>query len=382
MGRAAVAVTVQDFFFYGMLCHEPLLTHVLGRPVQTEPAALAGHAVYWAEGHPFPVLVAGAQGRACGLLVRGLSVEDAARLDFYGGGFALHTADLAVQAAGGPVTARVYLAKAGQWQPGAVWSFADWQGQWGDIILATAHDVMHLYGKKPAQAVQARYAQMLVRGASRVRAGVTAPTALRHRAAPGDVRIAHQRQPYAHFFAVEEYELSFRRYGGGFSEAVSRAVFISGDAVTVLPYDPVRDRVLLIEQFRPAPMARGDAQPWLLEAIAGRIDPGESPEQAARREAFEEAGLVLGDLLPVAQYYPSPGAKSEFLYSYVALTDLPDGAAGVFGVEGETEDIRGQLVDFADLMALVASGEAANAPLILTALWLQRERARLRAVVA
>jgi len=163
---------------------------------------------------------------------------------------------------------------------------------------------------------------------------------------------------------------------------VSRAVFISGDAVTVLPYDPVRDRVLLIEQFRPAPMARGDAQPWLLEAIAGRIDPGESPEQAARREAFEEAGLVLGDLLPVAQYYPSPGAKSEFLYSYVALTDLPDGAAGVFGVEGETEDIRGQLVDFADLMALVASGEAANAPLILTALWLQRERARLRAVVA
>jgi 8-oxo-dGTP pyrophosphatase MutT (NUDIX family) len=123
---------------------------------------------------------------------------------------------------------------------------------------------------------------------------------------------------------------------------------------------------------------RGDAQPWQLEAIAGRIDPGETPEDAARREAVEEAGLVLDALLPVAQYYPSPGICAEFLYSYVAVTDLPDGAAGVFGVEGEAEDIRGHLISFDALMALVASGEAGNAPLILTAYWLAQNRDRLR----
>ena len=148
--------------------------------------------------------------------------------------------------------------------------------------------------------------------------------------------------------------------------------------MTVLPYDPVRDRVLLVEQFRAGPYARGDANPWQLEAIAGRIDPGEGPEEAARREAVEEAGLQLGALLPVAAYYPTPGAKTEYLYSYVALCDLPDGSAGVFGVASEAEDIRGHLLAFDALMALVASGEASNAPLILTALWLQRERARLR----
>lgn len=163
------------------------------------------------------------------------------------------------------------------------------------------------------------------------------------------------------------------------SPAVTRAVFLSGDAVTVLPYDPVRDRVLVVEQFRAGPYGRGDANPWQLEAVAGRIDPGETPEQAARREAVEEAGLHLGALEDVARYYPSPGICAEFLYSYVALCDLPDGSAGVFGVAEEAEDIRGHLIGFDDLMGLVSSGEIGNAPLLLSILWLQRERARLRA---
>jgi nudix-type nucleoside diphosphatase (YffH/AdpP family) len=145
-----------------------------------------------------------------------------------------------------------------------------------------------------------------------------------------------------------------------------------------LPYDPVRDRVLLVEQFRAGPMARGDAQAWQLEPIAGRVDPSETPEMAARREAEEEAGLHLTRLEEVARYYPSPGAVSEFLYSYVAVTDLPDGVAGVFGLAEEAEDIRGHLITLDHLLALVATGEVQNAPLILTALWLQRERPRLR----
>jgi ADP-ribose pyrophosphatase len=124
-------------------------------------------------------------------------------------------------------------------------------------------------------------------------------------------------------------DLSHRRFDGGMSPLITREIFISGDAVTVLPYDPVRDRVLLIEQFRTGALGRGDPLPWQLEAIAGRIDPGEAPEDAARREAVEEAGLMLGRLEPVAEYYPSPGAMTEYIYSYVALCDLPDGVAGV-----------------------------------------------------
>jgi ADP-ribose pyrophosphatase len=236
---------------------------------------------------------------------------------------------------------------------------------------------MALYGRAAPAAVAARLVSMLVRASSRVRARQSAPTTLRHRAKVSDMVIASERQLYAHFFAVEEYDVAWRRFDGTMSDSVTRAAFISGDAVTVLPYDPKRDLVLVVEQFRAGPHARGDRQCWQIEAIAGRVDPGESPEQAARREAVEEAGLHLAELIEVARYYPSPGAVSEYLYSYVALTDLADGSAGVFGVAGETEDIRGHLISFDRLMALVASGEIENAPLILTALWLQREKGRL-----
>lgn len=383
MGIAPVALgaggVTETFFFYGTLCHMPLLSRVLGRDPQAVAAQLADHAVHWAEGQDFPMILARQGAIAQGLLVPGLSPEDRARLDFYEGGFGYRTRSVAVATPAGEVQAQVYWPDPGLWQPGAPWSLADWAMVWGDAVAAAALDVMALYGCKEAGAVAGRRGPMLVRGASRVRAASAAPAALRRSTGPADVAVAARREPYAHFFSVEEYDLSFRRFDGSMSPRVTRAAFVSGDAVTVLPYDPRRDRVLLVEQFRAGPFARGDLQPWSLEAIAGRIDPDETPEQAARREAGEEAGLVLHDLWPVAGYYPSPGAKTEFIYSFVAPCDLPDDAGIVSGVEGEAEDIRGHVIGFDRLMRLVQTGEVANAPLILTALWLARERDRRRA---
>ena len=217
--------------------------------------------------------------------------------------------------------------------------------------------------------------------AHQARAAVPVPSSLRRKPGAGDVLVLTRSEPYARFFALEEQDLRFRRFDGQLSAPVNRAAFVSGDAVTVLPYDPVRDRVLLVEQFRFSPFVRGDANPWQLEAIAGRIDPGETPEAAAIREGQEEAGLRLDRLLPIGNYYPSPGAVTEYLYSYLGLVDLPDSAAGVFGLASEAEDIRAHLVGFDDLMALCASGEVANAPLLLSALWLARERPGLRGQV-
>lgn len=372
-------MTSQDMFFYGTLCHLPLLAVVLGREPASEPARMAGWRAHWAQGRPHPMLIEDPDGWTEGLLVRGLTAADQDRLDYYEGGFDFLTRRVQVATGQGPVRALVYVPATTGWTPGAPWSLADWIPRFATAITATAGDVMALMGKVPAEAVLARYGQMLVRGASRARAALDpAPARLRHAPAAGAVQTLALRQPYAKFFAVEEHDLSFRRFDGSMSETITRAAFVSGDAVTVLPYDPRRDRVLLIEQFRAGPHARGDRNPWSLEAIAGRIDPGESAEDCARREAVEEAGLMLGDLLPVAAYYPSPGAKTEFLYSFVGLADLPDGVAGVHGVAEEAEDIRGHVIGFDMLMALVRSGEAGNGPLILTALWLERERARLR----
>jgi ADP-ribose pyrophosphatase len=250
----------------------------------------------------------------------------------------------------------------------------------GDRELALANLVMQAFGVLPQERVRARIGSLGVAAASRMRAVGTAGRGIRKGA--GEVRHERLAIPHAGFFALEEHELRFRRFDGTMSPPLRREVFVAGDAVTVLPYDPVRDRVLVVEQMRMGPYGRGDPLPWQLEAIAGRIDPGEAPEDCARREAVEEAGLALGRLEKVAEYYPTPGAVTEYLYSYVAVCDLPDGAAGVFGVADEAEDICGHLLGFDALMALVAGGEVANAPLILTALWLQRERGRLRTGVA
>ena len=367
-----------SLFFYGTLCHPPFLAVVLGRDADISPAELFDHAVYWAEGQDFPVIQDKPGGRAKGVLVRGLGEADIARIRFYMGGFPVTTRALTVHVGDTTEAAIGYFADTSALMPGRDWLLQDWVAVWGDTAIATAADVMAHFGVTDAGALGTRRGAMLVRGAARVRAAKPGPATLRHAMTTGEVVVSTRHYPYAHFFSVEEYDLSFRRFDGTMSAVVNRATFISGDAVTVLPYDPVRDRVMLVEQFRAGPFARGDANPWQLEAIAGRIDPGETAEDAARREALEEAGLVLGALLPVAGYYPTPGAKTEFLYSYLALCDLPDGCAGVFGVPSEAEDIRGHLVSFERLMELVASGEISNAPLILTALWLQRERGRLR----
>lgn len=365
-----------DFFFYGTLCHLPLLECVLGRPVAPVPAALANHAVHQARGQPFPLIVERPGAVAVGLFLPGMSDEDVARLDYYEGGFAYHTRDLALS--DGRI-ARVYFPDPGHWEPGPLWDLAAWQAARGDVVLATAQDFMALYGAKPASAVLPRYPMMLVRGASRLRAQDTGPGLLRRDARAGDIRINTRREPYAHFFAVEEYDLQFRRFDGAWSAPVNRAVFVSGDAATVLPYDPLRDRVLVVEQFRPGPFGRGDANPWLVEAIAGRVDPFETPADCARREAVEEAGVTLHDLIEIARYYPSPGAKTEFLYSYLALCDLPDTAPRLGGMADEAEDIRAHVISFDRLMQVVATPEGANGPLILSAMWLAANRERLRA---
>ena len=378
MGRAALDVTpLTDFFFYGTLCHAPLLRVVLGREVALEDAHLPGHSVFWARGRAFPLLVEGGAG-ASGRVARGLTAADIRRLDYYEGGFGYETRE--VWLSGERLPARVYFPQPGLWTPGAPWSLEEWAARWGETVVAAAEEAMRLCaeGVDPVR-MQARYPMMLARAGARLRAAATAPARVRRAARPEDLETERHWQPYQNFFAVEEYDLRFRRFDGSMSATVNRAVFISADAAVVLPYDPARDRVLLIEQFRMGPYARGDREPWLLEAIAGRIDGGETPEAAARREAQEEAGLTLRELLPAPHYYPSPSAKSEFLYNFVGLADLPDGIAGLGGLPGEAEDIRAHLMPFEELLELVESGEITAGPLVLLTYWLALRRPGLRA---
>ncbi|MDV7270695.1 NUDIX domain-containing protein [Thioclava sp. A2] len=369
------------FFFYGPLRDESLRRIVIGRPSHAQPALLRGYCVTHVSrddpGPDLPVLDEG-KGVVEGALVR-LSTPERDRVDFYE--YGLSAEQVEVEVADETVPALCYrLAVDGARSGGRSWSFDVWTTERAALVRAAASDVMLGFGRYAASVMAARRPLILARAASRLRAEAeTVPDTLDRPMTAADVSVKSRALGYANFFAVEDYTLAHKTFAGGQGADLERAVFISADAACLLPYDPVRDRVLLIEQFRPGPMARGDRSPWLLEPVAGRVDPDETPEQAARREAVEEAGLSVDRLVAAPNYYPSPAAKAEFLYNYIALADLPDTLPQGGGLEHEGEDIRSHLVPFAQLMAMVESGEARNGPLCVLALWLERLRPKLRA---
>ena len=186
-----------------------------------------------------------------------------------------------------------------------------------------------------------------------------------------------KRIVYRGFFSVEEHELTYQKFNKTQSDVVKRSALVSSDAVIVLPYDPINDRVLLIEQFRTGPYVKGDNNPWVLEPIAGLVDKGESPETAGLREAQEEAHLKIDKLKLVARSYPSPGISTEFFHQYIGIASLPDSTNLVSGLETESEDIRSHIFSYNEFSKMILEGEIKVGPAILLGLWLSKNRKNL-----
>ena len=187
-----------------------------------------------------------------------------------------------------------------------------------------------------------------------------------------------KRLVYQGFFSVEEHDLTYQKFNKEQSKVVTRGTIVSSDAVIVLPYDPVNDRILLIEQFRTGPYVKGDENPWVLEPIAGLIEEGETPESAGIREAREEAHLEIERLELVARSYPSPGISTEFFHQYIGIVELLDSSNLIAGLQSENEDIRSHIFEYEQFFEMIESGKVKVGPLILLGLWLSKNRNRLR----
>ena len=191
-----------------------------------------------------------------------------------------------------------------------------------------------------------------------------------------DVEVVEREACFRGFYQLDRLHLRHRLFAGGMGKLISRELFVRHDAVCVLPYDPQCDCVVLIEQFRVGALDKS-VDPWLIELVAGLIDKDEQPEEVARREAVEEAGLELAELWPLTQYYPSPGGSDERVHLYVGRCDSR-GAGGVHGLEEEGEDIRVLVWSLDEALAALDDGRIDNAASIIALQWLALNRDKVR----
>ena len=367
---------MKNLFFYGTLRHVPLLECILDRAadhLDFSAAALPDHAVMAARDGPYPVLVRSDGNATQGVVVRGLSGTDIARLDYYEGGFDYDLQHLTL--ADGSV-ADVYLPAPDVQATQVPWDFEAWEKGWGALSVAAAEEVMDGFAALSRDVIAARFPQIRRRAWSRV---LAQDTRNGQDVLHGRIEMVERRRAHTGFFGFDELQLRHETFEGGMSHVLRRSVFVASDGALVLPYDPARDRVLLVEQVRMGPIGRHDPVVWQMEPVAGLMDPGESAAQTAHREAMEEAGLTFHQLEEVGSCYASPGTSTEFFNLFVGLCDLPDTAARIGGLTDEGEDIRTHVMSYDRLLDMAETQRTANAPLLLLTYWLAHHRDRLRA---
>ncbi|HEX9583946.1 MAG TPA: NUDIX domain-containing protein [Gammaproteobacteria bacterium] len=190
------------------------------------------------------------------------------------------------------------------------------------------------------------------------------------------VDLIEKRTVFDGYFRIDRFRIRHSLHDGGMSDPLDREVFERGHVAAVLPVDPVRDEVVLIEQFRIGPYAAG-WYPWLLEGVAGIIGDGETAEDVARREAMEEAGCEITDLVPVIRYLSSPGACTETVDLFCGRVDAGR-AGGIHGLDEEGEDIRVVVYSLEAALALLEAGKIVNGKTIIALQWLALNYDRLK----
>jgi ADP-ribose pyrophosphatase len=183
-----------------------------------------------------------------------------------------------------------------------------------------------------------------------------------------DIEISSIDTVYRGFWNIKRYYLRHRLFDGGWSNIFKRELLERRAVAACLPYDPINDNVVLIEQFRIGALMH---YPWLLEIVAGIADgENERPEQIVHREMKEESGLIALELEKIYEYWVSPGGTNEYLTLYCAKVDTSE-AGGIYGLKEENEDIFVHVLKTKDAFRLLTTGKIKNAITIIGLQWLQ-----------
>ena len=370
-----------DLFVYGTLTSTEMMTAVAGPGIQTcKPAKLNGYKVSQLAGNVVPGIHANPGASADGLLWSNLTKTQMARLDLFEGGFGYALSDMVVEIDEGPVNCKGYLPPTDTPDNQEPWSLDDWAAK---HLAPTLLAIEELFSHDPlpdASSLQRMWPMIEARSWAKHRAKSVPPATIRRDAKQADFRVLSASAPRGSFFRFQSQKITHERFLGGHCGPIEREAFVGIDAALLLPYDPIRKKVALVEQVRLGPAVRRDPNPWMLEPIAGIIDARETPEVAAVREAQEEAGLRLERLEKVASYYPSPGASSDYFFTFIGICDLPMEQPYAGGLPEEGEDLRIHTISLSDALDLIDSGEIATGPLHHLLCWLALHQARFATV--
>lgn len=188
-----------------------------------------------------------------------------------------------------------------------------------------------------------------------------------------DVKILNKETVYNGFFCMEKQRLQHTLFAGGWSDEMTRELFVRGNCVAVVLYDVKRDEVVLIEQFRVGAIENPINTPWLIEVVAGVIEDGETAEDVARRESLEEAGCEILDLIRINSFYLSPGGASEQITLFCGLVNS-EHVGGIHGLAEENEDILVRAVPFTEAYQMVVRNEIDSAIPVIALQWLALNR--------
>ena len=190
-----------------------------------------------------------------------------------------------------------------------------------------------------------------------------------------DVEVIDKSTSFKGYFRIDHYRLRHKLFEGGWSGEMEREVFERGHAVAILLFDPDREKLVFIEQFRTgayaalaSPWFDNWASPWLIECVAGVIGSCESPEDVARRETIEEVDCEVSDILPVCHYLVSPGGTSESVFIYCGRVSAPEGG-GIHGLKEENENIRGVVIPPDEAFRWLDEGRIVNAMTMIALQW-------------
>ena len=180
-------------------------------------------------------------------------------------------------------------------------------------------------------------------------------------------KIINKKNIYDGFFKMHEVTLKYQKYDGSWTNNIKRELFGGVQVSAVLPYDPIKKEIVLIQQFRPGTISK-NFNNFLYEIVAGIIDKGESPETTAKRECIEETGCKIKSILPIQGYFPAPGSSESYYHLFLGEVEAFEGSR-TMGLENENEDILVKCYNFNKVKEMLQNKEIVNGITLIALQW-------------